>query len=632
MAPGDAGAVCEACACGLPGASALARQVAALPPGDTGRLDLLRFGPRSLVETRRWDELEAVLTDLPFLEAKAAAGLAFDLLDDFALALRHLHAGRPAGRILALLDEALRRDLHFIVRYPATLFQCLWNSGWWYDSPQAEAYYDPPEGGWPAEGPPWERRPRLAPLLESWRRAREERTPGPPWLCSLRPPNLLLGSAQLALMPVETDQWRFLTLAFAPDGRRLFAWLCPAGGRGGEGRLLRAWDAESGRDVGDFEERDVPPCDPAVSPDGRWRAQCGGPGGGWGLPVRLLDAVGEVEVASLATDPDVNIQSVAFAANGERLIGGGWGDEGGGEVMVWDVASRRRLAWLRPSDAVFAVALSRDGRRAVSGTSVGVVQLWDVEAGTPAATLEGHESAVQALACSPDGRRLASAAYDGTVRVWDLHRVAPLPRLRGHPDQIVDVIFSTDGYRLITVSVNCTTWIWDGEDGKPVSCPYRSDGVILVGGPPRNGVYADRRQIVSLARGAVWDAATGDVLRQDEKASHRFVSRDIVWAPGGRLFATSGRLHGPPEVHRPESPGQPVRLEGYEGDVGCLAFSPDGRWLVSGSQDQTVRVWDAATGAPVAVLRGHEGPVTCVAFAPEGNRIVSGATDRTVRI
>src|SRR5947209_6097998 len=93
------GEVCEACASGLPGASALARDVAALPPDDPRRLGLLRRGPHALVEAERWDELEAELTDLSFLEAKAAAGLVFDLLDDFADALRRLPAGRPSLRV-----------------------------------------------------------------------------------------------------------------------------------------------------------------------------------------------------------------------------------------------------------------------------------------------------------------------------------------------------------------------------------------------------------------------------------------------------------------------------------------------------------------------------------------------------
>ncbi len=348
--------------------------------------------------------------------------------------------------------------------------------------------------------------------------------------------------------------------------------------------------------------------------------------------MRLLDAQG-VEVASLPTDPDVNIQEVAFSPGGERLIGGGWGDEGVGEVMVWNVASGRHLAWLRPLESVFAVAVSFDRQLAATGASDGAIQLWDVEASTLSATLEGHEGAVQALTFDPAGRRLASASSDGTVRIWDLGRIAPLPRLRGHPDGICDVTFSTDGRRLVTVSANSTTWIWDGERGGPIACPYSSTDVVLLGGPPRNGVFADGERILSLACGATWDSATGAAIRVDhDEEPFWFASRHIAWAPGGRLFAAFGWHSSEFGIYTPERLDQPVWLKGHEGDVGCVVFSPDGKQLVSGSQDGTVRVWDAETGTPLTLLRGHEGEITCVGFSSSGDRIVSSATDQTVRV
>ena len=64
-----------------------------------------------------------------------------------------------------------------------------------------------------------------------------------------------------------------------------------------------------------------------------------------------------------------------------------------------------------------------------------------------------------------------------------------------------------------------------------------------------------------------------------------------------------------------------------------VAFSPDGKRIVSGSDDKTVRVWDAATGQPIgAPLTGHTGAVNSVAFSPDGKRIVSGSDDKTVRV
>ena len=63
-----------------------------------------------------------------------------------------------------------------------------------------------------------------------------------------------------------------------------------------------------------------------------------------------------------------------------------------------------------------------------------------------------------------------------------------------------------------------------------------------------------------------------------------------------------------------------------------VAYSPDGRRIVSGSRDKTVRVWDAASGAELACLRGHEELVSSVAYSPDGRRIVSGSADKTVRV
>jgi WD40 repeat protein len=74
-------------------------------------------------------------------------------------------------------------------------------------------------------------------------------------------------------------------------------------------------------------------------------------------------------------------------------------------------------------------------------------------------------------------------------------------------------------------------------------------------------------------------------------------------------------------------------LQGHTDYVNAVAISPDGNRIVSGSDDETVRVWDMQTGEGVgAPFRGHTGPVRSVAISPDGKRIVSGSKDRTIRV
>ena len=113
----------------------------------------------------------------------------FDLIKDFYDALATMPADHPRRRVLSLLEEAIRRDVHFIDQHPTTMFQCMWNTCWWYDCDEAAEHYVEPRGGWTVENATW-RRPeeeKLSMLLSRWRMAREESVSLVPWIRSHRP-------------------------------------------------------------------------------------------------------------------------------------------------------------------------------------------------------------------------------------------------------------------------------------------------------------------------------------------------------------------------------------------------------------------------------------------------------------
>ena len=77
---------------------------------------------------------------------------------------------------------------------------------------------------------------------------------------------------------------------------------------------------------------------------------------------------------------------------------------------------------------------------------------------------------------------------------------------------------------------------------------------------------------------------------------------------------------------------QPFALKGHTGHAKSVMFSPDGRWLASGSADTTVKIWDAATGEETFTLQGHAAATSSVSFSPDGRRLASTSYDNTVKV
>jgi small GTP-binding protein len=145
------------------------------------------------------------------------------------------------------------------------------------------------------------------------------------------------------------------------------------------------------------------------------------------------------------------------------------------------------------TDIVWSVALSGDGRRAVSGSDDKTVRVWDVETSRCLKVMEGHTDGVESVALSGDGRRAVSGSDDKTVRVWDVETSRCLKVMEGHTDSVVSVALSGDGRRLYSSAANGVLRIWDLAAGAApvappipslraaVEVPYTNAKVLLVG-------------------------------------------------------------------------------------------------------------------------------------------------------
>jgi WD40 repeat protein len=566
-----------------------------------------------LIAAGRGGELGDLLHELQWLEAKNAAGLAFDLPLDFRAAMAVLARDDPRRRRLRLIDQALRRDLHFIDRhradYPQGLFQCLWNSGWWYDCASAAAHHDPPPDGWREDGAPWEQcaKDRLATLLESWREAMRQRNAGFTWLEALRPPRFPLGGALLMCLSGHED-W-VNCVSFDPAGRRIVS--------GSDDNMARIWGAESGALLACLRGHE-----------------------GWVTSVSYDHAGGRIVTGSNdhtvrtwdseSGDPivclcghEARVTSVSFDHAGRRIVSGSIDDT----VRTWDAESGAPLACLRGhEDWVNCVSFDPAGRRIVSGSNDGTVRTWDAESGALLACLRGHENEVTSVSFDPAGKRIVSGSNDKTVRIWDAESGALLLCLRGHEDEVTSVSFDPAGRRIVSGSWDMTVRIWDAESGALLVCLRGHENAVKsVSFDPAG------RRIVSGSNDRtvrVWDAESGGLLPCVQR-HYREVTSISFDHTGWRMI--SGSYDNTPRVWDAERGVLLVCLRGHEGSVTGLSFDPAGRRVVSGSFDGTVRVWDAESGALQACLRGHDLWVSSVSFDPTGRRIASASYDNTVR-
>lgn len=249
--------------------------------------------------------------------------------------------------------------------------------------------------------------------------------------------------------------------------------------------------------------------------------------------------------------------------------------------------------------SVNSVAITPDGQLLASGGDDKIIRLWNSDTGQVLRTFPGHSQAVNCVTFSFQGNLLASASDDKTIKLWNYETEEEIFTLAGHSHAVKSVAFSPDSQILASGS-------WD--------------------------------KTIKL-----WDASTGAELCS--LSGHKLQVSAIAFSPDGRLLASASfdrtvRLYLLPSSQPSELRSLPnlqatalhTTLSGHCGHVFCVAFSPDGKTIATGSNDNTIKLWDTNSGQATRTLLGHSWSVVAVAFSPDGETLLSGSWDKTVKI
>jgi WD40 repeat protein len=321
------------------------------------------------------------------------------------------------------------------------------------------------------------------------------------------------------------------------------------------------------------------------------------------------------------------ISSVAISRNGKRILTGAEDQN----AILWDTDTGKLLQIFmghsaqgeegRLSRTTVSVALSGDGKRALTGGDQ-TAMLWDADTGKLLQTFRGHTEYVLSVALSGDGKLVLTGSADKTAILWDAETGKRIKTFKGvlhggHSSSVQAVAISRDGKRVLTGSWDATAILWDARTGKRIKTFKGNTGSIQ-----SVGLSEDGKRVVTASKGnppILWDAVTAKPIRffrSPDALASEFVS---LSEDGKRVLTCPSAILWDAET------GKPIKTL-QAGGAGAL--SADGKRVLTGDS-HTARLWDANTGKALRTFEGHTKYVVSASLSRDGKRILTESVDDT---
>jgi|GEM_PF-314625 len=287
-------------------------------------------------------------------------------------------------------------------------------------------------------------------------------------------------------------------------------------------------------------------------------------------------------------------------------------------LKVWSLANRKVLYTIKTShkNRIITVLVTADGRRIITGSEDHTIKVWDLESGKELHTLSDYIEGRFAVASDVG---IGVSTDDNAINVWDLKRGMIIRKLVGHKASIKTITVTQDGRLAVSWSKDKTIKVWDLESGKEVQTflVHRSPPHASTVDP--NGRYFISGSVDGEIK--VWDLAQKTELYTI--AGHKDPIMAIAVTPDCKHIVSASRQNNSLEVRDIMNGKVLFSLEGHTRFINAIVFSKDGRRMVTGSQDKTLKVWDWESALKRSSPPSHSGPVYSAAITPDIRRLVS---------